>query len=159
MNEHSLTQEQASRVRPWIQAAVRSWKHHLGDDLIDNLVDDILSIEYAPFGMLIHNGGADPIFQYGNVRAREIFGYTLDELCALPSRLSAEPAHRDERERMLHQAKSSGYFDGYQGVRVRKDGRRFLIQQATIWDVLDAQGGVIGQAAKIPHIQWIDETD
>lgn len=140
-------------VTPWIVAAATSYYERLGVPLFEGGGDDILAqAENASFALLMHNGGADPVFQYANARARELFGYTLAEFRQLPSRLSAEPDKREERARMLEQAATSGYFEGYQGIRIAKDGRRFRIVEAVIWQVHDTDGQQIGQAARIPEV-------
>lgn len=113
--------------------------------------------ENADFALLMHNGGDDPLFQYANARARALFGYTLEEFRRLPSRLSAEPDQRDERAGMLKQAAEFGYFEGYSGVRISKEGRRFRIVDAVIWQLKNADGKVVGQAARIPKVEAILE--
>ena len=40
-----------------------------------------------------------------------------------------------------------GFATGYRGVRIAKSGRRFWIEQGTLWNVLDHAGIRIGQAA------------
>ncbi len=41
----------------------------------------------------------------------------------------------------------NGYTNNYSGVRVSSTGKRFLIEDATIWNVLDNAGTYHGQAA------------
>jgi hypothetical protein len=43
---------------------------------------------------------------------------------------------------------------GYQGRRIAKSGRRFLIQDVTVWNLVDADGILRGQAALIRR--WSD---
>ncbi|MEA3642760.1 MAG: MEKHLA domain-containing protein [Lamprobacter sp.] len=40
-----------------------------------------------------------------------------------------------------------GFIDDYRGVRVSASGRRFMIEQASVWNLTDAQGRPAGQAA------------
>jgi predicted DNA-binding protein (UPF0251 family) len=40
-----------------------------------------------------------------------------------------------------------GYIDDYAGIRVSATGKRFLINRATVWNLLDATGNSLGQAA------------
>jgi PAS domain S-box-containing protein len=108
--------------------------------------------ENAPFGILAHDTQADPVFVYGNLRAQRLFGYTWNELTALPSRLSAEAPERSERQAFLEQVTRNGYVDGYRGLRVRKSGERFWIEHATVWQLFDHDGVYRGQAAMIPHV-------
>lgn len=101
----------------------------------------------APFAVLSHDTAADPVFNYGNRTALELFELTWEELTRLPSRFSAEPLLRDERERLLATVARQGYIDDYRGVRLARSGRRFRIEQATVWNVVDDAGVHHGQAA------------
>lgn len=107
--------------------------------------------ESAPFAVLAHNTDPDPVFIYGNKAAQRRFGYTWDEITRLPSRLSAEAPNREERQRFLERVQRFGYESGYQGVRITKSGRRFMIEEATLWQLLDANGKLHGQAVVIPR--------
>jgi hypothetical protein len=60
---------------------------------------------------------------------------------------------------MLEQARTRGYLDTYQGVRVTSTGRRFLVENALIWNVLDAERQRIGQAATFMHWTWLPWQD
>lgn len=102
----------------------------------------------APFGILAHDGGADPRFVYANVAAQTAFAYPWDRLVGLPSRLSAEPDDRDERRRLLDAVARDGFIDDYRGRRVSRTGRRFWIDDATVWNLLDEDGARVGQAAR-----------
>jgi PAS domain S-box-containing protein len=106
----------------------------------------------APFGVLAHNLQAEPVFTYGNQRAQAIFGYDWNEITTLPSRLSAEAPERGERQAFLEQVKRDGFVKGYRGVRITKEGTRFWIESATVWQLVDEQGVLRGQAAMIPNI-------
>jgi len=112
--------------------------------------------ESAPFGVLAHDTAPDPVFVYGNKRAQALFGYDWAELTALPSRLSAEAPERSERQAFLERVARDGYVDGYRGLRVARSGRRFWIEQAIVWQLVDAQGVHRGQAALIPEVRPVD---
>jgi PAS domain S-box-containing protein len=120
-------------------------RHERTDDAIGWLYHD------APFGLLAHNTADDPVFVYGNRRAQTLFGYEWDELTALPSRLSAQAPERRERQTFLDQVTRDGFVTGYRGVRIAKSGRRFWIERATVWQLIDEHGTLHGQAAMIPH--------
>lgn len=107
--------------------------------------------EEAPYGILAHTPDADPVFMYGNRAAQRRFGYSWEELTRLPSRLSAEAPDREARQRFLEQVQRDGYSSGYRGIRVMKDGKRFYIEDATLWQLFDTQGGYHGQAVIIPR--------
>lgn len=101
----------------------------------------------APFCLLAHDGGADPRFIYANAAAQRCFGYGWDEFTRLPSRLSAEAPDRSERQRFLDAVARNGFIDDYRGIRVAKSGRRFWIERAVVWELLDPHGARHGQAA------------
>ena len=49
-------------------------------------------------------------------------------------------------------AKRMPCVDDYRGVRISRTGRRFLVQHATVWNVLDEDGGRVGQA--VAFLDW-----
>jgi hypothetical protein len=97
--------------------------------------------------IVAHGSGPDPVFFYGNPAALRLFEATFAQFTAMPSRLSAEPVLREERERLLARVRAHGFIDDYSGVRVSLSGRRFRIARATVWNLADATGEVHGQAA------------
>jgi hypothetical protein len=101
----------------------------------------------APFVVLSHGAGPDPLFAYGNLSAQRLFEMSWQELTRMPSRLSAEPVARAERARLLATVAARGYVDDYRGVRIAKSGRRFAIEGAVVWSLVDAAGVLRGQAA------------
>ena len=110
----------------------------------------------APYALLSHNTAADPILNYGNRAAMQLFELSWEELIQTPSRLTAEPVHRDERARLLDTVTRQGYIDDYCGLRISKTGRRFMIDKATVWTVLDERGTPYGQAATFGAWKYLD---
>jgi len=110
--------------------------------------------EEAPFCVLAHDTQADPHFIYANKAAQTCFDYAWDELVGLPSRLSAEAMHREERQRLLDQVSTHGFATNYAGIRISKTGRRFWIEDGTVWQLLDEAGTLHGQAAMFTR--WRD---
>jgi hypothetical protein len=107
--------------------------------------------EEAPMCVLGHSGGADPIFNYANRAAQACFEYSWTEFVSLPSRLSAAPVDRDERQRLFDIVARDRFATGYRGLRVARSGRKFWIEDVVIWQVSDADGIVQGEAAAFPH--------
>ena len=103
--------------------------------------------EEAPFCVLAHDTAPDPRFIYGNRAAQACFDYSWEELTALPSRLSAEAPARGERQRLLDAVSRNGIAFGYTGIRISRTGRRFRIEDGTVWQLQDEAGVVHGQAA------------
>lgn len=101
----------------------------------------------TPFAVLAHDGGADPRFIYANQSALDCFGYRLDELIGLPSRLSAEAPERAERQRLLDAVARDGFIPDYRGIRITKSGQRFWIENAIVWQLIGEDGQLHGQAA------------
>jgi hypothetical protein len=129
-----------------------SYRRWTGKDLLPpgiGEVDAVRALDDAPFAVVSHGTQTDPIFNYGNRLALRLFEMDWEEFTALPSRLSAEPGDRDARQRLLAQVGAQGYSDNYAGVRIAKTGRRFEIGDATLWNLVDAEGGYRGQAALI----------
>ena len=107
----------------------------------------------APFVVVSHGPEADPILNYGNAAALALWELSPDELIATPSRLTAEAELREAREHVLAETTRNGFVAGYAGVRVSKTGRRFRIVDVTIWNVSDADGRLVGQAATFAHCE------
>jgi len=110
----------------------------------------------APGVLLAHGTGSDPTFFYGNRLALELFELTAAQFVQTPSRLSAESGDRAERARLLDEVSRRGFVDDYAGVRVSSTGRRFRIGRATVWNLIDAEGGLHGQAAAFEHWTRLD---
>jgi hypothetical protein len=102
----------------------------------------------APFAILSHGQETDPILNYGNQTALTLWQMNWANFTQMPSRLTAEPISRQERDRLLAEAAAHGFISGYRGVRIASTGARFWIEDAMIWDVLDDLGNKRGQAAR-----------
>ena len=106
----------------------------------------------APYVVLAHDSSADPIFFYGNLKAQEVFDMSWTELTNLPSKYSAEPISQNERAKLLKEVLNKGYIDNYSGIRISKNGTRFLIKNATVWNLNDKDNVYCGQAATFDQI-------
>jgi hypothetical protein len=135
----------------------RSLRHWTGRDLVAPELppaEAARRVFEAPFVVLSHGADADPVLTYGNRAALALFDLTWEELTRMPSRLTAEAPDREERARLLAQVGANGYIDDYAGIRVSRTGRRFRIEGATVWNLLDAVGRRCGQAATFAR--WHD---
>lgn len=70
-----------------------------------------------------------------------------NEILGMPSRLTAEAPERSEREKFLKEVTEKGFISNYSGIRISKTGKRFLIKEATVWNLVDETGRLHGQAA------------
>jgi hypothetical protein len=133
-----------------VQLLLDSFARLLGRELISRQGSAEVQAErlfQAPFVVVSHGTEADPILNYGNAAALALWEMDLATLTRTPSRLTAEPVHRDERARLLERTRRDGYVDDYAGIRISSTGRRFQIEQAIVWNLVDAAGIHRGQAA------------
>jgi hypothetical protein len=126
-----------------------SFERLLGRPLFDGAAD----LWSASLIVLAHGGGTDPAFFYGNRAALDLFEVTAEQLVAMPSRLSAEAGDPAERAALLDQVARQGFIEDYAGVRISATGRRFRIERATVWNLIDSVGAIHGQAAAFDR--WV----
>ena len=141
---------QADFLQRQTQLLLNSYQHWTGEVLVSNAetVQGLMDLSYA---VASHTSNEDPQFNYANKAALTLFKMREDEFLGLPSRYSAEPMLREQRAAFLAEVTTNGFVQNYSGVRIAKDGSRFLIEQATVWNVVDiAQPeNVLGQAVVI----------
>jgi len=128
----------------------RSFQHWTGRDLVDSALspaEQAKTLFNAPFALVSADTAADPVYNYGNRTALALFEMTWAELTVMPGRQSAEPVNQEERDRLLAEVAAKGFVEHYDGIRISKNGRRFIIQDVTVWNLLDAAGKHYGQAA------------
>ncbi|MDD2767538.1 MAG: MEKHLA domain-containing protein [Methylococcus sp.] len=145
-------------LAPHIAVLRRSFRHFTGRDLVPARMADPEAARYlfrAPLALLSHDCAPDPVFSYANETAMGLFGMSWEEITALPSRLSAEAVNREAREALLAKVNAQGYIDDYSGVRISRQGHRFRIENAVVWNLLDELGAPCGQAAVFEHWQWL----
>jgi hypothetical protein len=140
------------------QIIERSLKHWTGRELMPGnfspaeVADRVFR---APFALVSHGLETDPVLNYGNGTALWLWEMPWEELTRTPSRLTAEPVHRDERARLLARVTARSFIDDYSGVRISKTGRRFRILEATVWNLLAEDGQPCGQAAMFSHWEFL----
>ena len=137
-------------LTPQVRLLRESLRRLAGTELCDPSMNDAKAaraVFFAPFVVVSHDTAADPVFNYANQAALELFGMTWEEFTSLPSRRSAEAPDRAERARLLAEVTSKGFIGNYGGVRIAKSGRRFRIENATVWNLADEDGTPRGQAA------------
>jgi hypothetical protein len=98
---------------------------------------DARRLYHAPF----------PVLTYGNLAAQALWEMDWAQLTSMPSRLTAEPGHRGQRDAMFAQMREKGCIENYAGVRISATGKRFEIREAVIWRLVDADGVLRGEAA------------
>ncbi len=145
-----------SEIIDYSNLLISSFIRLTGGSLFSSMSNDIARELYtAPFAVVSHGTEADPIFRYANQTALDLWQMTWTEFTSLPSRFSVESIQQDERERLLAQASRKGYVDTYQGVRIAKNGQRFIIKNTVLWNVEDEQGLRYGQACVIRDWEFL----
>lgn len=153
---HKIFQEPA--VIAHTQIIAQSLKHWTGRELLvgaGSSAELAERIFHAPFVLVSHGTEADPVLNYGNQTALNLWEMTWAELTATPSRLTAEAPNREERARLLAAVTQNGFIDNYSGIRISKNGRRFRIAQATVWNLISATGQPCGQAALFARWEFL----
>jgi hypothetical protein len=159
---------------PWLSAEavaqaqriLRSHAQAFGRPLLVGLAADASPRQWAQalFSagtvVLSHDGqdpGGDPgpRLTYANGTALRLWRRPWAELVGMPSRLTAEADARPDRARMLQQARAADALQGYCGVRIDSQGRRFQISDARLWTLRDGAGQPCGQAAAFNAWHWL----
>lgn len=151
---------------PWTQPDMIEWSQLLINNLNQyiNLQLDVenknplqqsRALFFAPFVVVSHSQEEDPILNYGNQIALDLWQMDWDKFTQTPSRLTAEAPLQAAREKMLKQVSQYGYIDDYQGVRISSTGKKFWIEQALVCNLTDKQGKLCGQAATFDHWRWL----
>ena len=137
------------------QLLARSFRKWTGRDLLPGLFNPLglaKNTFEAPFVVVSHGTETDPVLNYGNQAALDLWEMSWGEFTRTPSRLTAEMPNRKERARLLEIVTRDGFIDNYSGVRISKGGRRFEISDATVWNLISEKGEPCGQAATFS--QW-----
>jgi hypothetical protein len=138
----------------------RSFQHWTGKPLIETKGTDAeiaRSLFEAPFILVSHGTESDPILNYGNLAALNLWQMDWAQFTSTPSQYTAEPVAREERERLLLQAQTHGFIGDYRGIRISSTGRRFWIESTIVWNVLNEHNQKCGQAATFNRWSYIPD--
>src|SRR5437868_1368842 len=108
------------------QLLARSFWKWTGRDLLPGLFnreDLAKNIFHAPFVVVSHGTEADPVLNYGNEIALNLWEMSWEELTRTPSRLTAEIPNQIERRKSLETVARHGFIENYSGVRISKSGK------------------------------------
>lgn len=122
---------------------------------VSSKVELVQYLYNAPFALVSHGLEEDPIFNYANIQAQELWEMTWDEFIKMPSRSSAGVVEQADRDALLREAKEKGYVGQYFGTRISKSGKMFEIQETILWTLYDERKVCRGQAAFIPRWQFL----
>ena len=157
-----------NQLEPWqqestIQLSQRlldSYQHWTGKILLNvdgSPLERAQQLFEAPFILLAHDTQPQPVFTYGNQQALNLWELSWDELTTMPSSQSAEPESmiQEDRDRLLAQVTSQGFVDNHSGIRISSSGKRFRINNVTIWNLMNQQAEYCGQAAVFSQYQFL----
>jgi hypothetical protein len=138
-----------------------SYKHCFSESLFDVEYQDEALVEKvwnAKFALVSHGAQEDPIFNFANQAALDLFDMDFDTFTRTPSRQSAENEKltQEERNALLKEVTEKGCIDNYSGVRISAKGRRFFVKNARVWNLIDSNGSHVGQAAILTEWELID---
>ena len=105
--------------------------------------------------LVSHGTEKDPVFNYANRAAQRLWGMDWDKFTQLPSRLSAREDKVEKREAALNEAFKKGYITNYEGIRIDARGKEFYIRRVTLWNVIDSNGTLHGQAALFDEWEFL----
>lgn len=129
---------------------MNSYKHWLGKELLQAAEEErerVAQLYEAPFVVVSATAQVPPILNYGNRMALKLWEMDWHTLTKTPGHETAEAQEREERQKFLRTVEEKGYIENYTGIRISSTGRRFLIEEATVWNLIDEKGCYCGQAA------------
>ncbi len=129
-----------------------SFRRHIGHDLIDRSGDpseDARRLFELPQAVLAHDASAQPRLDWVNAAAAAAFDATPETLIGRPSSATAPPDATADRRQLFEILARRGFVTGYSGVRISLTGRRFIIEDVTVFALVDEAGRPAGHAAVI----------
>jgi hypothetical protein len=129
---------------------LKSYASITGITLFDETYSDEYQsylLYYAPYVVVSHGIQSDPVFNYANLTAQQLWHIDWKSFVQLPSRFSVEPDRIEDRARLLAEAAKNGFINNYSGVRIASTGTRFRIEKVLLWNLPDEVNQKIGQVA------------
>ena len=142
--ERSIIERAAGAER--IARIALSYRHHFGCDLVPAGADMVEALWNLPAVVLAHGTQDDPVFYYGNRTALD--GQVLD----------GEGGAAIAGARFMTLVAQQGWVDDYAGIRITLTGRRFRMEHARVWNLIDETGQYCGQAASFDRWVWLDKS-
>ncbi len=158
MNNTGIPSSDNSYLKDYIHQITNSLKELANIEIVDStlsLEEQAQQVFNANYVLLAHNGSNDPVFNYANQTALNLFEMSWDEITSMPSKYSAESDERGQREKFINEVTEKGYSKDYSGIRISKTGKRFEIKNVILWNVYDAENNRIGQAAMFDEYEYL----
>jgi hypothetical protein len=129
-----------------------SFRRLLGRELIErsgDAAEDARRLFELPKAVLAHDASPTPLLDWANLAAARAFDATPESLLGRPSAATAPADAVADRRALFDVLARQGFVTGYSGVRVSLAGRRFVIDDVTVFEVTAAAGRPAGHAAVI----------
>ncbi|MEI6239551.1 MAG: MEKHLA domain-containing protein [Planctomycetia bacterium] len=139
----------------WVRRAaviLDSFRRHIGRDLVersDDPAEDARRLFDLPQAVLAHDTSPAPLLDWANLAAARAFDATPETLLGRPSADTAPADATADRLALFDVLAHQGFVTGYSGVRVSLTGRRFIIDDVTVFALVDDAGRPAGHAAVI----------
>ncbi len=160
MTIHTVPQHIRGFDRPEVHArlVISSYKRFYREELLSEEAEGSLTerLFWAPLVLLSHDTEADPVLTYGNAAALALWERDWASFTSMPSRYTAEPMLREERDAFLRSVAERGFVQDFAGVRVSSSGKRHRIRGGAVWNLIDEHGQYRGQAAAFRHYERIE---
>ena len=132
-----------------------NYEKFFSESLIANTSDALEELWSADFVVVSHGVASDPLFNFGNQTALNLFELSFSQFTELPSRTSAELISQAERDKLLAEVTKHGCMKHYTGVRISSTGKRFFIEDARVWNLYDENSEYYGQAAMFKSWKYL----
>lgn len=116
---------------------------------LDSNLNLIQAFDYCSYAIATHDISPEPLFNYANRAALDLFKMTSQAMIGLPSKKSASLSNQEERAVLLREVTEHGLIKHYQGKRIASDNSIFQIEDATVWNLINNENIYCGQAVII----------
>jgi len=143
----------------FVAQVMESFAHVTGRDLVQETGLDRRQLGrgawFGDFALLTHRGDERAMLNYGNVFAQRLWECDWKALVSSPSAATAPEGDHEARDHLLEKVAKDNFVSGYSGRRMSFKGRLFLIQDVTVWRLLDAAGMSFGVGAFFRQYRYL----
>jgi hypothetical protein len=143
----------------FVARAVESFARVTGRDLVQETGLDRTQLGrgawFGDFALLTHRGDERAMLNYANAFALRLWECNWDALVSSPSAATAPEGDHESRDHLLEKVGRDNFVSGYSGRRMSFKGRLFLIQDVTVWRLLDAAGTPFGVGAFFRQYRYL----
>jgi hypothetical protein len=112
-------------------------------------------VYFGDFALLCHRGDAQAILNYGNAFTLALWDCDWNTFVSTPSGATAPEQASGSRDLLMKKVNQNNFVTRYSGPRISRAGRLFLIQDVTVWRLIDATGGSFGVGAFFRRYRYL----